>query len=158
MSEKYLKNVIGVKDPSGYFKSFANFDTKEELKVGDLVALDTDGKLVKATHEKKPIGIVYTSSPKLWGEKYEFDGERDDAILRAGEKISLVKQFIVLGALTQEAVTSAHIGDTVYLGENGLTLTKPSKGFMVGMIERLMDGAVRFDLMLTNIPISTATE
>lgn len=153
MSEKYLKNVIGVKDPSGYFKSFANFVTKEEMKVGDLVALE-DGELVKATHEKKPVGIVYTSSPKLWGEKFEFEGERDEAILRAGESISLVKQFIVLGALSQEEVASAKIGDTVYLGESGLTLTKPEDGFMVGMVERLMDGAVRFDLMLTNIPIS----
>ena len=59
------------------------------------------------------------------------------------------------GALAEGELTSKQIGDPVYLGASGLTTTKPATGFLVGQIERITDGLVRFDLTLTHIPVAS---
>ena len=46
------------------------------------------------------------------------------------------------------------MNDPVYLGESGLTCTKPEAGFLVGTVERITDKLVRFNLDLVHIPIA----
>lgn len=154
MAEKILKKVYGIARPADYFSSWANLETKVDLEVGDLVAIDTDGKLIKATHEKKPVGIVSESDTKKWGEAYQFTGERDATKLGKGARVSLHKHFLASGVFTESQLSGKNIGDLVYLGDSGLTLEKPATGFVVGMIERIGDGMVRFDLTLTALPVA----
>lgn len=152
---KFIKTVYGCDRPQEYIKHWANFKTKVELEVGDLVALDTDGLLIKATHENKPIGVVALSTPMKWGEAYQFTGERDNNKLDIGENVHCYKHFLISGVELQASEwDSAKIGDAVYLGESGLTTTKPSAGFLVGMVERTGDHMVRFNLELTVIEIA----
>lgn len=152
--EKIVKKVYGTARPADYYSSWANLETKVDLEVGDLVAVDTDGKLIKATYEKKPIGVVTESDVKKWGEAYEFTGERDANKLTKGARVSLYKHFLVSGVFKESELSGKNIGDLVYLGDAGLTLTKPSTGFVVGMLERIGDGMVRYDLTLTALPIA----
>lgn len=155
MAEKFIKKVYGCARPAEFYASWANLETKVDLEVGDLVAIDTDGKLIKATDSKRPVGIVTESDTKKWGEAYEFTGERDVMKLSKGTRVSLYKHFLMSGALAEGELTSKQIGDPVYLGASGLTTTKPAAGFLVGQIERLTDGLVRFDLTLTHIPVAS---
>lgn len=149
----FVKTVYGTARPEEFCASWANLETKEELAVGDLVAVDNaTNKLIKATHEHKPVGVVVRSSVRGFGEAFEFTGERDKNKLKAGERVSLYKHFLVSG-VEAEGIDEGHIGDTVYLGDSGLTLTKPSQGFIVGAVERVTDKLVRFNLELANIPL-----
>lgn len=152
---KFIKKVYGCDRPQEYIKNWANFETKVELEVGDLVALDTDGKLIKATHENRPIGVATMTTPKMWGEAYQFTGERDANKLAVGSNVHCYRYFLVSGVELQPSEwTSVKIGDPIYLGDSGLTKTKPESGFIVGTVERVGDQMVRFNLDLTVIDIA----
>lgn len=158
---KFITKVYGTGRASEYFAPNVYLETEEDLKVGDLVAINSStNKLKKADEDNVPVGIVAESTPKGWGEAYEFEGERDNNVLKKGSHINLYKQFIVTGCpIKSSDISGLKVGQVVYLtGKTAsaeLTTTKPSTGFAVGIVERVTDQMVRFDLMLTAIPIAT---
>lgn len=147
---KFVKTVYGCNRPQEYIKNWTNFETKVALKVGDLFAVDDDGKAIKAGKGKRPIGVVTESTTKKFGEGYQFTGERDENVLDVGSNVHSYRHFLVTGVELQEGEwDSAKIGDAVYFGDNGFSTTEAEDTYLVGTIERKMDKMVRFNLDLT---------
>lgn len=150
---EFLAKTFGTARPEEFYASWVNLETKVDLHAGDLVAIDTDYKLIKATHEHRPVGVVNITTPKGFGEAYQFTGARDNNVLKAGSRVSIYKYFLLTGT-NVEGIENAKMNDPVYLGEEGLTCTKPSAGFLVGTVERITDKLVRFNLDLVHVPVA----
>lgn len=153
---KFLKTVYGANRASEYFAPWANLITKTDLKLGDLVGIDTDGKLIKANQTVPPVGVVTWDNVMDIDKGFVFSGERDEeAKLKAGSALDLYKQFLVSGC---EVEGDLKIGAPVYLtGEANsekLTVNKPATGYLVGVVERVTDKLVRFDLTLAVIAVA----
>lgn len=112
-------------------------ETKVEMEIGTLVALDDDGKLIKATNAsggfKRAIGVITTGSvADLDSSRYH----KGYDVLKAGE-FQEVYKFFTIGNVPSDEVnfTSAKLGDPVYLGIDGkMTTTKPSGGDYVQVV------------------------
>lgn len=153
---KFLKTVYGANRASEYFAPWANLITKTDLKLGDLVGIDSDGKLIKANQTVQPVGVVTCDNVMDINKGFVYTGERDEiAKLKAGSSMDLYKQFLISGC---EVEGDLKIGAPVYLtGEANsekLTVEKPSTGYLVGVIERVTDKLVRFDLTLSVLPVA----
>lgn len=152
----FLKTVLGANRASEYFAPYANLITKVDLKIGDLVAIDTDGQLIKANETNAPVGVVTNDDVTDINSGYIFTGEKDStAKLKKGSSLDLYKHFLIMGC---EVEGTLKIGAPVYLagasGSEKLTVTKPTTGYVVGTVERVTDKLVRFDLNLVALPIA----
>lgn len=110
--------------------------TNEDLKIGDLVALE-DGKLVKASSKtsKKAIGVITKGSMATPDSPRYYTGTN---VLLKGESQEVYKFFTIQNVPKEEVdFSTAKYGDVVYLGEDGkVTTTKPTSGIsqIVGLV------------------------
>lgn len=153
MAVKFLTTIYGEGRPAEYFANYAGFPLKEELPLGTLVAMDTDDKsLVKADENKVPVGIVNKLGVIGMHDSLYLSGERDEMKAPIGTHIELHKHFLVSGL---EVEGTLKIGSPVYLtgtaGNIKLTVDKPTTGFCVGVVERVTDSLIRFDLALAGV-------
>lgn len=153
MAVKFLTTIYGEGRPAEYFANYAGFPLKEELPLGTLVAMDDDNvSLVKADEDKVPVGIVNKLDVIGMHDALYLSGERDEMKAPIGTHIELHKHFLVSGLKVEGTLK---IGSPVYLtGKKGnakLTVTKPETGFCVGVVERVTDSLVRFDLAFAGI-------
>lgn len=124
-------------------------ETKEDMGVGLLVALDSDGKAILAdnttsSEDKYAVGFVYKTSCREWGAETELNRE---GILRKGEYLDLYTKCVIKA----EELKGGKVGDLVYLGKAGkLTTTKPSGGTehvqVVGVLRNPNTCAVEIDI------------
>lgn len=145
---KFLTTIYGTGRPAQYCASYAELTLKEELDLGTLVAVDEDGvSLIKADEDNIPVGVVHEIETIGVHDSLYTTGERDAMKAKVGTHVPLYKQFLISG-LTIDGTLK--IGAPVYLtGKKNnakLTVTKPTTGFVVGVVERVTDKLVRFDL------------
>lgn len=148
---KFISKVYATGRPAEYFANYADFVLGEDLPIGTLVAIKEDGTLEKADESKVPVGVVFVGNTIEMHDKTYLTGERDAIKVKKGTSVPLYKQFIVSGL---DIKGTLKIGATVYLKGNAdtveLTTEKPTKGFPVGVVERVTDKLVRFDLTFAN--------
>ncbi len=150
MAVKFITTIYGAGRPSEYTESYAELPLKDELELGTLVAVDDDGlSLIKADEDNIPVGVVEKVDVIGIHDSLYLSGERDTMKASAGSFCPLHKQFLMSGL---EVEGTLKIGAPVYLtGKTAsakLTVTKPETGFCVGVVERVTDSLVRFDLTL----------
>ena len=153
MAVKFLTTIYGEGRPAEYLANYAGFPLKEELPLGTLVAMDDDNvSLVQADEDKVPVGVVNKLDVIGMHDSLYLSGERDEMKAPIGTHIELHKHFLVSGLKVEGTLK---IGAPVYLtGKKGnakLTVTKPETGFCVGVVERVTDSLVRFDLTFAGI-------
>lgn len=130
---KYVSYFLG----NGIMTPRTRRETKVEMEIGTLVALDTDGKLIKATNAsggfKRAIGVITTGSvADLDSPRYH----KGSDTLKAGE-FQEVYKFFTIGNVPEEEVNfgTAKLGDPVYLGVDGkMTTEKPSGGATIQVV------------------------
>lgn len=148
MAMKFVTTILGTGRPAEYSASYVELPLKEDLPFGTLVAVDSTGtQLERADQGKIPVGVAINKNVKGILEAYEFEGSRDNKVVKTGTYIPLYKQFLISGL---DVTGELAIGAPVYLTKTGnsaeLTVTKPTDGFVVGSVERVTDKLVRFDL------------
>lgn len=130
---KYVSYFLG----NGIMTPRTRRETNEDLEIGTLVALDENGKLVKATNAssgaKRAIGVITTGSVADLDSPRYYKGSN---ILKKGDFQEVYKYFTVGNVPSTEVdFGTAKLGDPVYLGEDGkMTTTKPSGGAMIQVV------------------------
>lgn len=154
---KYVSYFLG----NGIMTPRTRRETKVEMEIGTLVALDDDGKLIKATNatgaHKKAIGVITTGSvADLDSPRYH----KGSNVLKAGE-FQEVYKFFTIGNVPSTEVNfgTAKLGDPVYLGEDGkMTTTKPSGSGTLIQVVGLVGDKTRQEVECTLIfPAEEAT-
>lgn len=131
---KYVSYFLG----NGIMTPRTRRETNEDLEIGTLVALDENGKLVKATNAssgvKQAIGVITTGSvADLDSPRYH----KGSNILKKGDFQEVYKFFTIGNVPTEEVnFKTAKLGDPVYLGVDGkMTTTKPTgEGTLIQVI------------------------
>lgn len=169
MTIKHIVNVKGIGKPSELNSSFANFELRDELEIGTLVAIaypeeeDGEPQIIAVNNRDEmedqdfsantPVGVVYlTDVDKV--NRRSLTGNLDvTQKLKAGTRLDLYKKFVISGfKLDGVEWTTAKVGQPVYLSlvkreSLKYTTKKPARGWKIGRIERVEDQTIRFDLL-----------
>lgn len=127
---------------NGIMTSRTRRELAEDIAIGTLVAVNDEGKLVKATNDsagaKRAVGVITTGSVANLDSARYFKGSD---VLKAGEFHELYKYFTI-GNLEDAEInfSTAKLGDAVYLGVDGkVTLTKPTGGDIIQVVGMVGD-------------------
>ena len=170
MTIKHIVNVKGIGKPSELNSSFANFELRDDLEIGTLVAItypEEEGSnpliiavsnvaLLKGSDASPntPVGVVYNTDVDKVNRR-SLTGNLDGTHkLKAGSRLDLHKKFVISGFNLDgsEWGDTAKVGMPVYISlvtrdEVKYTTKKPARGWKIGRVERVEDRTVRFDLL-----------
>lgn len=141
-----------------FFKKSARTVTaKEELPIGSLFAIDTDGQAVLATRDhtatggvKIAVGVVQRASTEKFGEAYNYNGKD---VLEVGSHIETWGMGVLDDVTDAEVPTDTPIGTTVYLDVDGkITLTRPATaGNLIQPVGEVRRSDANFKQVMINL-------